>query len=571
MTLKKPITIGVAIAIAFSVQATAQTLSRFAPPGALLALEVNDLAGARKTAAAFVQQFEQLKLIDVLTEAMGVSARERKEAQTTLNDLGALIEREGLVAVYLDPKNIEPRLLLAARPSMNATARVSQWLQDSLNDARKSGGKVLTSRAGGFPIYTMNNRDLDIPMSIGFQGGIAYASTDLNTLASFLRRVGGGTEPGLAASANYRNAMDGAGSGTLRIYADLGGLAGVARLAAKEFSDDLRGVQLDPIFKMIATLGRLGTAWKLSTDGLEQTSLFSPDRQGGDQQLYSLLTAPSTVTLRAASLVPANATTFTTGYGDAGAWFDYISALVDRTKLNPGGLDPILRKELGLDFRKVALSWMSGEFATATFATNSTPNPANAGSFLGDSVLYISTNDEAAARSSLEAILPRMVEQGNKLAGQKLLDYRPSRAKIAGVDVTRFPVAQGLSFTTATRDGFMLLATSDDAMIAALGGGPRLADTAGFKAAMTRVPSNANGYSYTDLPRNLRDGANTLSEQLQLVLAAGLDIKPSTAKKLSDSLQKLFNFTADRTGPQISWSVTGSNGLLSKSFTPVKW
>jgi hypothetical protein len=230
-----------------------------------------------------------------------------------------------------------------------------------------------------------------------------------------------------------------------------------------------------------------------------------------------------------------------------------------------------LRRELGLDFRKVALSWMSGEFATATFATKSTPNPSNAISALGDSVLYISTNDEAAARSSLEAILPRMVEQGNKLAEQKLLDYRPSRAKIAGVDVTRFPIAQGISFTTATRDGFMLLATSDDAMIAALGGGPRLADTAGFKAAMARVPANANGYSYTDLPRNLREGAEALSEQLQLGLAAGLDIKPSTAKKLSEGLQKLFAFTADRTGPQISWSVTGGNGVLSKSFTPVKW
>jgi hypothetical protein len=571
MTLKKPIAIGITLAIAFSVQATAQTLSRFAPSGALLALEVNDLTGARKTAAAFVQQVEQLKLTDTLIEAMDLSARERRQAQSTLNDLGGLIEREGLVAVYLDPKNLEPRVLLAARPSTNSTARVNKWLQDSLNNTRKSGGKVVTSRAGGFPIYTMNNRDLDMPMSIGFQGGIAYASTDLNTLGGFLRRVGGGTEPGLAASANYRNAMDGAGSGTLRIYADLGGLAGVARLAAKEFGDDLRGVQLEPIFKMIATLGRLGAAWKLSADGLEQTSLFSPDRQGGDDQLYSLITATNNITLRAASLVPANATTFATGSGNATAWFDYVSTLVDRTKLNPGGLDPILRRELGLDFRKVALSWMSGEFATATFATKSTPNPSNAISALGDSVLYISTNDEAAARSSLEAILPRMVEQGNKLAEQKLLDYRPSRAKIAGVDVTRFPIAQGISFTTATRDGFMLLATSDDAMIAALGGGPRLADTAGFKAAMARVPANANGYSYTDLPRNLREGAEALSEQLQLGLAAGLDIKPSTAKKLSEGLQKLFAFTADRTGPQISWSVTGGNGVLSKSFTPVKW
>ena len=567
--MKNPFRIGIFLALAFSTNAAAQSLSTFAPPGALAAIELTDLAGARKTAGAFVAQVEQLKLVDTVIEAMDVSASERRQAQTTLNDLSSLIDREGLVAVYLDPKKLEPQILLVARPSLGADAKVKKWLQDSLNDGRKKGEKIATAKVGGFPIYTVGADPL--PMSMGYQGGIAYAASDLNMLTGFLKRVGGDAQPGLAASSLYKNAMDGTGNGVLRIYTDLGGLAGVARAAAKQFSSELPNIQLEPILSALTTLGRLGMAWKLVPDGLESTTLFAPDPRGGDQTLYQLLTARSRTAFKAANLVPANASSFATGTGDATAWYNYVSGLVDRTKLNPGGLDPLLRRELGMDFRKVALSWMTGEFATATFTTNSTPNASNATSVLGESVVYISTNDEAAARSSLEAILPRLVEQGNRLAGQKLLDYRPSRAKIAGVDVSRFPIAQGVSFVAATRDGFLLLATSDDAMIAALGGGPRLSEDAAFKTAFARVPPTATGFSYADLPRNLRDGSEALAQQLQAGIALGLDVKPSTAKKLTTSLQKLLAFTADRVGPTIGWSEVGSNGVRTKNFTPIRW
>ncbi len=567
--MKKLVHISLALAISFTANATAQTLTKYAPPGALVAVEINDLAGARKTASAFVSQVEQLKVVDTIIEAMDVSSAERRQAQTTLNDLSSLIDREGLVAVYLDAKKLEPQVLLAARPAPGADAKVKKWLQDSLDNARKGKIKVLTAKAGGFPVYTLQTGEM--PMSIGYQGGIAYAATNLGTLSGFLKRVGGSAEPGLASSSLYKNAMDGAGTGVLRIYADLGSLAGLARVAAKEFGNELPKVQLEPIFKAFTTLGRLGASWKLATDGLESTTLFAPDARGGDQALYDLLTARQTVTLKAASIVPANVTTFSTSAGNADGWYGYVSDLVDRTKLNPGGLDPLLRRELGMDFRKVALSWMTGEFAAATFTTNSTPNASNATSVLGSSVVYISTNDEAAAKASLEAILPRLVEQGNRLANQKLLDYRPSRAKIAGVEVSRFPIAQGVSFVAATRNGFLLLATSDDAMIAALGGGPRLADDAAFKTAFARVPTTATGFTYSDLPRNLRDSADALSQQLEAGIALGLDIKPSAAKKLTTSIQKLFAFTAERAGPTIGWTEVGSNGVRSKNFTPIKW
>ena len=56
--------------------AGAQSLAKFAPPGALFAIELNDLQGAKKTANSFVSQYEALDLVGTLLEAQNVPAKE---------------------------------------------------------------------------------------------------------------------------------------------------------------------------------------------------------------------------------------------------------------------------------------------------------------------------------------------------------------------------------------------------------------------------------------------------------------------------------------------------------------
>ena len=483
-----------------------------------------------------------------------------------------LIDREGLVAVYINPKTLEPNVLSAARPNTGSDAMVKKMMAASLDAAKKSGSRIKTVKAGGFPINTIVSPDLGAPISMGYQGGIAYAALDINTLGGFLKRVGGSKEPALASSSLYKTTMDSVGSATMRTYADLGQLAGLAKTAVQRFDLNEQGFKLQPLLNALTTLGRYGSAWKVSSEGLETTGVFAPDMRGGDAALYKLLTTVKDVPLTAAEVVPATALTFQTGSSDPQGFYDYINKLVDQSKLNPGGIDPLLTKELGLNFRQVALEWMTGEFASATFETKPKPNASNAVSLLGETVVYIGASDEALAQNSLEAVLPRLVELGNKLAeNEKALSYKPSKATIAGTEVTRYPIAQGLALTSAVSNGYLLIATSDDAMVAALAQGPRLNESAAYKAAMARVPANASGYAYADTSRSFLVSSKQIEDNLTAALALGADMRPSVARKLSQGLQKLMTFTADRVGPQVTWTEVKDGVIRTKSFQPVRW
>ena len=553
--------------------AGAQSLAKYAPPGALFAVELVDLQGAKKTANAFITQYEALDLVGSLLEAQNIPAKELAMTKAMLGDFASLVDREGLVAIYVNPQTLEPDVLLAARPNTNANARVKKMLDDALLNARKSGSKVITGKAGGFPMYTIKPRSGDFPMSMGYQGGIAFAGIGMNSVGSFLKRVAGAAQPGLASSSLYKSALEPLGGGNIRVYADLGQLAGLAKAGVQRADlNENEAIKLQPILSALTTLGRYGSNFRVSPGGLESSSLFAPDIRGGDAALYKLLTSAPDVTLKAASVVPANVISFSTSKVDANGWYAYFSKLADTTKLNPGGLDPLIAKELGLDFKTVGLSWLTGEFATATFETKSKPNASNAVSVLGDAVTYIGTTDEALARQALEATIPRLVDLGNKLAQQeKTFSSATSKAMISGVQVTRYPVAQGIALVSAIQNGYLMIATSDDAMIKALGTGPRLADSATYKAAIAKIPEDASSFGYNDVPATIRSSLASVDEALDGALALGMDIKPSAAKKLAAKLKKLLNFTLERVGPVVNWTITGPQGSRARSFQPVKF
>jgi Protein of unknown function (DUF3352) len=553
--------------------AGAQSLAKYAPPGALLAIELNDFQGAKRTANAFVAQYEALELVGTLLEAQNVPAKELAQTKAMLGDFVSLVDREGLVAVYINPVTLEPDVLLAARPNTNANARVKKMLDDALLTARKSGSKVLTGKAGGFPMYTIKPPSGDFPMSMGYQGGIAFAGIGMNSVGGFLKRVGGAAQPGLASSSLYKSALEPLGSGNMRVYADFGQLAGLAKTGvARADLNENGAIKLQPLLAALTTLGRYGSNWRVAPGGLENLSNFVPDIRGGDAELYKLLTSSPDVTLKAASVVPANVISFSTSKIDANGWYAYFSKLADKTKLNPGGLDPLIAKELGIDLKTVGLSWMTGEFASASFETKSRPNASNAVSVLGEAVTYIGTTDEALAQQALDATIPRLVELGNKLAQQeKTFSSTASKAMISGVQVTRYPVAQGVALVSAIQNGYLMIATSDDAMIKALGTGPRLGDNATFKTAIAKVPTEASSYGYNDVPASIRSGIAAIDQNLDVALAMGMDIKPSAAKKLAAKLKKLLNFTLERVGPEINWTITSALGARTRSFQPVRW
>ena len=116
-----------AIAISSLGVANAQTLSKFAPANALAAIELNDIGGARKQSAALVKQLSDLNIGAILGEATGSSKKEQRDLEAMLNDFGSLVDREGLVSLYLSPKNGQVGFLLAARPAANTDAKMNKW------------------------------------------------------------------------------------------------------------------------------------------------------------------------------------------------------------------------------------------------------------------------------------------------------------------------------------------------------------------------------------------------------------------------------------------------------------
>ncbi len=541
--------------------ANAQTLSKYAPQGAMLAVELNDLGGVRKSAASFVKEFERLKLPSVLAEASGSSKAEQKATETQLNDFMTLLDREGFVAVYASAKSTVG-YLLAARPASNAEKQIK-----AMQAAAVKSGVQGSMKIQGFPVYRSSF------LNFGYSGGLAYAASDTAILNQFLSSVKGvSKDKTLGNSSSFSEVMNEVGGGNVRLYADLRNLTQIGRAIIDGIDPELPGVKLEPILDAITTIGRFGGAWKISSEGIESTQYLVPEKRGVDKQFAQLMTPKTNASLKAASVVPASAIGFTVQQLDVTGWYNWLSNLVDRTGLNDGGLQPFFKQEFGLDVQKDFLSWMTGEYATANFNLKaSSAGSSNPLAALGDGVTYLGVSDENTAKNSIAKMLPKLIETGLNLANQNKGNLNPTKTTMSGVEVTRYPISQGVALVTAIKDGYLMVSNSDAAMLAALSSGARLNDSTTFKAAIARVPQNALSYGYGDTTASLSSTADTIGMLLDLGLSQGFDLKPSTAKTLSSGLKGMLNFTANRAGSAVTWTEGVANGTKTKSFQPVKW
>ncbi len=545
-----------AIAISSLGVANAQTLSKFAPANALAVIELNDIGGARKQSAALVKQLSDLNIGAVLAEATGSSKKEQRDLETMLNDFGSLVDREGLVSLYLSPKNGQVGFLLAARPAANTDAKMNKWMLESAKSMSARGSRIL-----GFPVYQSSL------VNFGYMGGLAYAASDTTTLNEFLSRFrnqGNFTKPSLAASNSYSEVMNQVGTGNMRMYFDLRNASQLARGIIDMVDPELPGIKLEPVLDALTTYGRFAGAWRITTDGIDTTTITVPEARGADTQFARVLTPKDAIDLKAASVVPATATGFSTSSNNLTLWYDWVSSLLDRTGANPGGLDTFFKGEFGIDARKSILGWMTGELASATFIGK------GATQSIGESVNYIGTKDEKATVEMIEKVLPKLIEIGQKLAQQKV-NNKFVKAKIGNTDIYRFVIADNTPFILAVKDGFLMVATSDTGITAALSSGAKLETSSNYKTATARVPKDALGWSYGDTTTSLKSAAEGAGQILELGLSLGLDLKPSTSKKLVNGIVGMLNALGDRAGFAVSWTEIVPVGTKTRSFQPVKW
>ena len=544
-----------AIAISSLGVANAQSLSKFAPANALASIELNDLGGAQKQSAALFKQLSNLNIGAVLAEATGSSKAEQKNLETMLADFGSLVEREGLVSLYLSPKSGQVGFLMAARPASNADAKMNKWMRDSAKSMSARG-----TRVQGFPVYQSS------VLNFGYIGGLAYAASDTAMLNEFLSRFKNvpNSKPSLAASSSYSEVMNQVGTGNMRLYFDLRNASQLARGIIDMVDPELPGIKLEPVLDALTTYGRFGGAWRIVSDGIDTTTITVPEARGADTQFARLLTPKNPIDFKAASIVPATATAFSTSSNDFTQVYDWLSGLVDRTGVNPGGLDNFFKTEFAIDARKSILGWTTGELASATFTGR------GATQSLGESVQYIGTKDPKATEEMIEKVLPKLFEIGQKLAQQKV-NNKFTKTQIGAVNIYRFVLSENAPLVLAVKDGFLMVAMSDSAITSALASGARLESSANYKSATTRVPAGALGWSYGDTTTSLKSAANGAGQILELGLTLGLDLKPSTSKKLVSSITDLLNLLGDRAGFAVSWTEAVAAGTKTRSFQPIKW
>ena len=544
-----------AIAISSLGVANAQSLSKFAPANALASIELNDLGGAQKQSAALFKQLSNLNIGAVLAEATGSSKAEQKNLETMLADFGSLVEREGLVSLYLSPKSGQVGFLMAARPASNADAKMNKWMRDSAKSMSARG-----TRVQGFPVYQSS------VLNFGYMGGLAYAASDTAMLNEFLSRFKNvpNSKPSLAASSSYSEVMNQVGTGNMRLYFDLRNASQLARGIIDMVDPELPGIKLEPVLDAITTYGRFGGAWRIVPDGIDTTTITVPEARGADTQFARLLTPKNPIDFKAASIVPATATAFSTSSNDFTQVYDWLSGLIDRTGVNPGGLDNFFKTEFAIDARKSILGWTTGELASATFTGR------GATQSLGESVQYIGTKDPKATEEMIEKVLPKLFEIGQKLAQQKV-NNKFTKTQIGAVNIYRFVLSENAPLVLAVKDGFLMVAMSDSAITSALASGARLESSANYKSATTRVPAGALGWSYGDTTTSLKSAANGAGQILELGLTLGLDLKPSTSKKLVSSITDLLNLLGDRAGFAVSWTEAVAAGTKTRSFQPIKW
>ncbi|HEX2865025.1 MAG TPA: hypothetical protein VHN99_10690, partial [Deinococcales bacterium] len=374
------------------------------------------------------------------------------------------------------------------------------------------------------------------------------------------------------------------GNGQLRLYVDL---TPVAALGSELSGMAPEGLNLMPLVNAVAGFGQIGMRLRVTGAGVEAATVLAPAATK-DPALASLLLGKPGAPLQAAGVVPSTAVSFSTSAVNMGGLYTYLNTLVDKTGLNPGGLDALAAQELGLDLRKNLINWMGGEIATAQFNVASKTNPL-------ESVYFIRVTDPQAAQAGLEASVPviaKSLGQALDTAGSELGAATGGKGKvttppvtavkatpgsIAGVNVTRWGNGS-TAVITAFQNNFLIVATSEAGMTAALAGGPRLSAASAWTSTVAKAPANATALSMTNEAATLRAAATAmnaigpaLSAGLSGELGQGAEAYSGTAMGFLTQIGGFLNALASRAGTSYGWTAVSNGRLTTTSFVPMRW
>ncbi|HEX7023050.1 MAG TPA: DUF3352 domain-containing protein [Trueperaceae bacterium] len=561
--------------------ACAQDLAAFLPGDTLLALGISRLNANQDKLQGFLDKYEELGVGEALEALMQEGEDELPEdatgaldgIQQDLKGLSVfdLVGQDAVVALSASPFDPVPSLLFLSRLSHAAAGRFDKVVADL---AASADTHMQTLQESGTTFYVLPQSDTSSPLqAVAFAkaGNLLVVASKPDALRGVLRLRNGSQEPSFVSGEGYRQVFGPLGSGNFRYYVDYAQIAKVAQPFTQ-------GIGLDPLVKRLvsafATAGRVGGVLRLTDAGYESESFQAVDAQGGDEALYTLLTAPARADLGTTAFVPADALAYSSSTVDLSGWWGYLNKLSTTVPQLGSDLNSLVRSFVGVDLQAVLFDWAGSHVSTVTVNAAAPAKPGMpAENLLGDFVYLIEAVDEEAAAQGLQTLFEnvgRQLAAMSSATGGAPADIA-SESEVAGVTVHSYDISAGLQLSYALADGYALIATSPAAMRAVLQA--QAAPGSKVRDLVEELPGDATSVTYTDSRAVLRSSARQLGSQIQLMagLSGASNLDFDAVSRASNAVEEFLRYVAGRAGISLGYGTRGAEGIYGHSSTKVNW
>jgi hypothetical protein len=567
MPMKKML---IASLLLLSSMGLAQDLPALLPADTVLALGMADMRGVSELTTDFQAEFERLEIASAFAAIAGVGEADELEAGlpagvSWLDALGT----EAWLSVSVSSFNPFPVITLATVLEPNALEALTPLIEETAQ-----GSEAL--REGDYTFYTMFLEDPNAPVqriAYGVADDILLLSSNPDTLRSVLRQAGGSTEASLADTEGYRDTLAELEDGDFYGYLNYAAVAQALRPFASGLGFDTLFARVDAMLQTLNATA--GVAW-LTPDSLESEGILRLNQAGGDTTLYNLLTSRGFADPNTAALAPETTIGFTTGYTNLPAWWDYLNELSMSVPEIGGSLNDVVLSFTGVNLEVALFSWMGTQLTSIVTGAGEVVEPGVVSdNLLGEAVYVISTTDDMAAARGLGQLMQSvsmtlaMFADPSGGMGNAELEVND----IAGVSVSTYTMAPGVTISIAVDGGYAYIAPSLEALVESLSDAGSLVDNINYQDSVALVPGDASSFSYSDNSASLSATAEQLVSQLQLLAGIGgaSNLDFDAVQAASDDIQAFLDFVATRVDTSVGYSQRNGDEIYNYSQTPIDW
>jgi hypothetical protein len=553
--------------------AQAQRLTAVLPRDTVFALGSEGLSQHSGKLDPLVEEAERLDLGEAFRQLFGDAEEDlelSEELPAALAEVRPLelLGQEAWLTVSISSYNPLPAITVVARTAGEATAQIAEAIREAAVDP---GVEREMEGSETIYLYPVEGEENPFPvLAVSQAGDVAVLSTNPDVLRGVLRRLAGADDPGFSSSESYRATLGELGRGNLYAFLDYGRLAGALEpLGTATAASAGLELLIARVLTGLASVGSTASVVRIEEDGLSSESIRVPGV--GDPALAALLAPDEPASREPLRFVPADALAVNVSQLDLQGWWDYLGELAASSdELGNPDLDELVLQFTGMDLRASLFDWMGTQVGSITMGLGTVVQPGvPSENLLGESVYLLETRDEAAADQGL-SLLFGMVS-GLAAGFSDPMGQGGSetirRRDVAGVRVTSYAMAPGVTIAHAVVDGWVLLATSDSTIDAVLRGRREATGLEGELLRLaTLVPPAATAFALADLGETISQSGAQLAAQAQMFAGlGGGEIDFDALQRATEAVQSFFSFLAERAGGSVSYTLTEGGGAI-RSF-----